>query len=89
MPRQLAFAATHAAFRPYARSEHGGSVRAGKRKMQLDARASDAIALALGNEAPIFVSRQVIDRTGVETDSLPPGAPEGPEEIPAHGGGKI
>jgi uncharacterized protein len=40
-------------------------VRAGTRVIELDARPSDAIALALGNRVPIFVARRVVDQAGV------------------------
>jgi bifunctional DNase/RNase len=50
-------------------------VRTPTRVIELDARPSDAIALALGNHVPIFVARRVIDRAGVHRDdqSAPPG----------------
>jgi bifunctional DNase/RNase len=50
-------------------------VRTATRVVELDARPSDAIALALGNHVPIFVARQVIDRAGVHRGdrSAPPG----------------
>jgi hypothetical protein len=38
--------------------------------MEVDARPSDAIALALGNSVPIFVSRRVIDATGMKKEDL-------------------
>jgi hypothetical protein len=44
-----------------------GSVylRAGGKLLRFDARPSDAIALALGSLAPIYVARAVLDRAGV------------------------
>jgi len=42
----------------------------GTRKIELDARTSDAIALALGNGAPIYVAGDVLDRAGVDFDTL-------------------
>lgn len=41
---------------------------------EIDSRPSDAIALAVGNRAPIFVSRKVLDRAGVKKESEAPGA---------------
>lgn len=40
-------------------------VRQGKRVIRVDARPSDAIALAIGNRVPIFVSRAVLEQAGV------------------------
>jgi bifunctional DNase/RNase len=51
---------------------HGGEVR------KLDARPSDAIALALGNDVPIYVQQAVIDEAGIA-------AP--PSGVPSDGGG--
>ena len=45
-------------------------VQVGKRVARIDARPSDAIALALGNALPIFVARKVLDAAGVSPDSL-------------------
>ncbi len=39
---------------------------------ELDARSSDAIALAIGNEVPIFVRESVLERAGISLDLLPP-----------------
>jgi uncharacterized protein len=49
----------------------------GKKRMQLDARPSDAIALALRTGAPIYVARKVIERA--QRIELP--------DCDAHGGG--
>jgi bifunctional DNase/RNase len=38
--------------------------------VELDARPSDAIALALGSEAPIFVAREVLDRSAISRKEL-------------------
>ena len=46
----------------------------GSELVELDARASDAIALALGARAPIYVARNVIAQTGVSTSELGVGA---------------
>lgn len=46
----------------------------GSELIELDARASDAIALALGARAPIYVARVVIARTGVSASELGLGA---------------
>ncbi len=49
-----------------------GSVylRSGRRVLRLDARPSDAIALAIGNRAPIYIARQVLEEAGVPRDEL-------------------
>jgi bifunctional DNase/RNase len=52
------------------------------RRFPLDARASDAIALALGNDAPIYMSSAVLERAGVQRDTVVP-----PEQEPTEGGG--
>lgn len=44
-------------------------IRKGNRKIELDARPSDAIALALGNSAPVFVADRVLEQAGIDTDS--------------------
>jgi len=49
-------------------------VQMGERVARIDARPSDAIALALGSALPIFVARQVFEAAGVSPDSL--GEPE-------------
>ncbi len=40
--------------------------------IELDARPSDAIALAIGNQVPIYVAAQVIAKAGVRTDDSQP-----------------
>jgi bifunctional DNase/RNase len=45
-------------------------IRSGRRLLRLDARPSDAIALAIGNRAPIYVAQQVLDEAGVQRDEL-------------------
>jgi bifunctional DNase/RNase len=49
-----------------------GSVvfKQGEQLIQLDARPSDAIALAIGNDVPVFVSKSVLDVAGVRTEDL-------------------
>ncbi len=49
----------------------------GKRTIEVDARPSDAIALAVGNRVPIFVARKVVERAGVRKDEQP-GKPDAP-----------
>ncbi len=55
----------------------------GKRH-EIDARPSDGIALALGAQAPIFVSAKVLERAGVELDEFPAveDPPPPPDEPP-------
>jgi hypothetical protein len=55
----------------------------GGRALQLDARPSDAIALALGNRAPICVSSSVLENAGVRGEQAPPGAADPPAAEPA------
>jgi len=51
-------------------------VRTPTRVIELDSRPSDAIALALGNHAPIYVARRVIEQAGVRrNDASGPPAP--------------
>lgn len=45
-------------------------VRAGSKVRRLDARPSDAIALAIGNRVPIYVAQPVIDDAGVSVDEI-------------------
>jgi bifunctional DNase/RNase len=59
-------------------------IRVNEREVRLDSRASDAIALALGSKAPIFVSRQVIETAGMRRDGTHPSA-----EDPLGGAGTI
>jgi bifunctional DNase/RNase len=45
-------------------------VRQGERVLQLDARPSDAIAIALGNGTPLYVSRSVLLTSGVSREEI-------------------
>jgi bifunctional DNase/RNase len=45
-------------------------VRQGARLIELDARSSDAVALALGKDVPIFVAKKVVEFTGVDLDRI-------------------
>ncbi|HEU4404154.1 MAG TPA: bifunctional nuclease family protein [Polyangiaceae bacterium] len=56
-------------------------VRQNGHVIDVDARPSDAIALALGNRAPIYVSRKVIDTAGVRKDELTGGDDLPPEVV--------
>ena len=49
-----------------------GSVflRASGRVIRVDSRASDAIALAIGNHIPIYVAAKVIEEAGIDPNSL-------------------
>jgi len=42
------------------------------KRLEFDARSSDAIALALGNDAPIFVAKKVLEQAGHALDQLLP-----------------
>ncbi len=50
-------------------------VRQGSEIIEVDARPSDAIALAIGNRVPIYVAEDVIKKAGVKKDDLMPGRP--------------
>lgn len=60
-------------------------IKAGGRVISLDARPSDAIALALGNQVPILVSRGVLDRAALTADELMEAEPEASPEVSAPG----
>lgn len=45
-------------------------MKKGTEFIKFDARPSDAIALAIGNKAPIFVSRKVLEQVGIKADQL-------------------
>ena len=45
---------------------------ANKKIIRLDSRASDAVALGIGNGVPIYVSKAVLDEAGVERDKIMP-----------------
>ena len=44
------------------------SVKANWRQMEIDARPSDAIAIALRAKAPIYAARSVLERAGIKSD---------------------
>jgi bifunctional DNase/RNase len=50
-------------------------------RVELDARPSDAIALAIGNHAPIHVARSVINEAGIKFNDLPHGKSP-PKDLP-------
>jgi bifunctional DNase/RNase len=56
-------------------------------RVELDARPSDAIALAIGNHAPIHVARKVVDAAGIKLDQLPQ-AKRPAESLPIEPGDK-
>ena len=53
----------------------------GKKYIELDARSSDAVALALGRNVPIFMARPVLDRSAIDLDKIPTEKPGSPESI--------
>ena len=66
------------------------SLQVGDRTIEVDSRPSDAIALALRAEAPIFVAKEVIREAGLPVDTQPEGEeglelPE-PETVTGEGG---
>lgn len=57
------------------------TVRQGDRTFQLDSRASDAIALALGSRVPIYVADAVVDQAAISPEDLvEPGEQGGGEQ---------
>ncbi|PIQ62129.1 MAG: hypothetical protein COV99_07160 [Bacteroidetes bacterium CG12_big_fil_rev_8_21_14_0_65_60_17] len=50
-------------------------------RSQLDARPSDAVALAVRMDAPIFVSASVLDEAGIPTDDSAMDPPVGTEDV--------
>jgi bifunctional DNase/RNase len=53
----------------------------GKKYIELDARSSDAVALALGRDVPIFMARPVLDRSAIDLDKIPMEKPGSPENL--------
>ena len=53
----------------------------GKKYIELDARSSDAVALALGRNVPIFMARPVLDRSAIDLDKIPTEKPGSPENL--------
>lgn len=50
-----------------------------KRIIRLDSRASDAVALGIGNDVPIYVARKVLEEAGIDRDKVMPQiTPSGP-----------
>lgn len=54
------------------------------RLRELDSRASDAVAMALGAGAPIFLATRVLEQAGVPLDSLEDGGIPEPTPSPPH-----
>ncbi|HUU01990.1 MAG TPA: bifunctional nuclease family protein [Myxococcota bacterium] len=55
-------------------------IRHSGKLLSFDARPSDSIALAVGNQAPIFISRKVLKQAGIKPDQK--GQPEGKKTDP-------
>jgi len=55
-------------------------VRRGERVIEIDARPSDAIALAIGSGVPIFVAKRVLDEAGIHRDQVVPQQPQQPPQ---------
>jgi bifunctional DNase/RNase len=51
--------------------------------ISLDARAADALAVALSAKAPIFVARPVMDRAALTHDDLSAARPSSPSSSPS------
>jgi uncharacterized protein len=45
-------------------------VRTGRQIIKIDARPSDALALAIGNKIPIYVAQEVMEQAGVAKDEI-------------------
>jgi uncharacterized protein len=60
-------------------------VKKAEKTVEIDARPSDSIALALGNRIPIFVSKKVIDRAGSSADRSKESEGEGRSKKPPPG----
>jgi bifunctional DNase/RNase len=71
----------------YARLLIFGGSFSEKKPLFLDSRPSDAFALAVRRRCPIFISRQVLEQTGVPADFILEGIEEGGDlsTIPASG----
>jgi len=52
------------------------------RLVSIDSRPSDAIALALGNRVPIFVSKRVVEKASIATDATLEDLPDDPAALP-------
>lgn len=57
-------------------------VRRGSEIIEIDARPSDAIAVALGHRVPIFVAAHVLDRAGIRKEDVLPPDPSQPSTTP-------
>jgi bifunctional DNase/RNase len=57
-------------------------VRRGNEVIEIDARPSDAIAIALGHRVPIFVAAHVLDTAGIRKDEVIPADPSQPNNAP-------
>ena len=60
-------------------------VRAGGRTFELDARPSDAIALAIGNRVPVFVACRVVHASAIPRSAILEGAPSPEDEVQVEG----
>jgi hypothetical protein len=60
-------------------------VRASGRVFELDARPSDAIALAIGNRAPVFVACRVVHASAISRSAILEGAPSPEDEVQVEG----
>ena len=56
-------------------------IRAKGRVIRIDARPSDAIALAIGSRVPIYVAKSVLDEAGIKHDELRKQMNQGPPPI--------
>ena len=61
-------------------------VRKGDAILEVDARPSDAIALAIGSRVPIYVAEKVLEKAGMSREELTPPTPDampglGPQPI--------
>jgi len=58
------------------------SVWDGHEVLRIDSRTSDAVAVAVGHGLPVLVAAEVIDESGVDASTLPPGILPGPRTTP-------
>jgi uncharacterized protein len=58
-------------------------LKTSSRRVEIDARPSDAIALALGNQAPIHVAKKVVAEAGIKLDEFQHGKPPIPDQSAA------
>ena len=56
-------------------------LKQGQKDIDIDARPSDSIALAVGAKVPVLVARKVLDAAGIADKPASPGSPGGDKDI--------